>query len=28
MGKVRGKDWMHEHVAERHVRRVRAEGKR
>ena len=26
MGKVRGKDWMKEHVADRFVRRARAEG--
>ena len=28
MGKVRGKDWMQEHVADRYVKRARAEGMR
>jgi len=28
MGKVRGKDWMQEHVADRYVRRARSEGLR
>ena len=28
MGRVRGKDWMQEHVADRFVRRARAEGMR
>jgi 23S rRNA (uridine2552-2'-O)-methyltransferase len=28
MGRVRGKDWMQEHVADRYVKRARAEGKR
>jgi len=28
MGRVRGKDWMKEHVADRYVQRAKAEGKR
>ena len=28
MGRVRGKDWMQEHVADRYVKRARAEGMR
>ena len=28
MGRVRGKDWMQEHLADRFVKRARAEGKR
>ena len=28
MGRVRGKDWMKEHVADRHVKRAKAEGMR